>query len=110
MLAFCAYYEGSVKGSEAEFDAYIQSTHLPLVAKYPKLQQLRLLKGVARDGNAPKFYLSFELFFKDWDDFEIAKNSDERAAAVEDALKLEEWFEGDIHHVVYEMQDVPVAS
>ena len=110
MLAFCAYYEGNVKGSEAEFDAYIQNTHLPLVAKYPKLQQLRFLKGVARDDNAPKFYLSFELFFKDWNDFEIAKNSEERQAAVEDALKLEEWFDGEIHHVVYERQEVPIAS
>ncbi len=110
MLAFCAYYEGSIKGSEAEFDAYVQNVHLPLVAKYPKLQQLRYLKGLPRDGVAPKFYLSFELFFNDWDDFEIAKNSQERQVAVEDAMKLGEMFEGDIHHVVYEMQDVPVAG
>jgi uncharacterized protein (TIGR02118 family) len=110
MLAFCAYYEGNVKGSEAEFDAYIQNTHLPLVAKYPRLQQLRFLKGVARDGNPAKFYLSFELFFKNWGDFEIAKNSEERQVAVEDALKLEEMFDGKIQHVVYEMQEVPVAS
>ncbi len=108
MLAFCAYYEGSVKGSEAEFDTYIQNVHLPLVAKYPKLQQLRFLKGLPRDGVAPRFYLSFELFFKDWDDFEVAKNSQERQVAVEDALKLAEMFDGVIQHVVYEMQDVPV--
>ncbi len=110
MLAFCAYYEGTVKGSESEFDAYVQGVHLPLVAKYPRLQQLRFLKGLARDGVAPKFYLSFELFFKDWDDFEVAKNSEERQVAVEDALKLAEMFEGVIHHVVYEMQDIPVSG
>ncbi|MCP4332381.1 MAG: EthD family reductase [Gammaproteobacteria bacterium] len=110
MLAFCAYYEGVIKGSEAEFDDYVQKVHLPLVAKYPKLQQLRLLKGISRDGRAPKFYLSFELFFKDWDDFEVAKNSSERLAAVEDASKLAAMFEGDIFHSVYEMADIPVAS
>ncbi len=109
MLAFCAYYEGTVKGSEAEFDAYVREVHLPLVAKYPKLQQLRFFKGLARDGQAPKFYLSFELFFKDWDDFEIAKNSSERQLAVDDALKLEAMFEGDIHHVVYENEDILVT-
>jgi len=108
MLAFCAYYEGVVKGSEAEFDAYIQDVHLPLVRKYPKLQQLRFLKGLERDGVKPKFYLSFELFFKDWEDFEVAKNSDERQIAVEDALKLEEMFDGTIHHVVYELQECEV--
>ncbi|OMH33840.1 EthD family reductase [Motiliproteus sp. MSK22-1] len=110
MLAFCAYYEGQVKGSEAEFDAYIQEVHLPLVAKYPKLQQLRFLKGMTREGLPPKFYLTFELFFKDWDDFEVAKISAERQLAVEDALKLEAMFDGKIHHVVYEMQDIPVAE
>ncbi|MEH6824639.1 MAG: EthD family reductase [Motiliproteus sp.] len=110
MLAFCAYYEGTVKGSEAEFDAYVQEVHLPLVAKYPKLQQLRYQKGVVRDGQAPKFYLTFELFFKDWDDFEVAKNSAERQLAVDDALKLEAMFEGDIHHVVYDNADIAVAS
>jgi uncharacterized protein (TIGR02118 family) len=110
MLAFCAYYEGTVKGSEAEFDAYVQNIHLPLVARYPKLQQLRYLKGLPRAGVAPKYYLSFELFFKDWDDFEVAKHSAERQTAVDDALQLAEMFDGEIHHVVYELQESQIPG
>jgi len=106
MLAFCAYYEGTSKCTEEEFDAYVRDVHLPLVAKYPNLQQLRFLKGQPRGEQAPMFYLSFELFFNNWEEFEVAKNSQERALAVEDALRLEAMFEGKIHHVVYENHEV----
>ena len=109
MLAFCAYYQGVVKDSEAEFDAYVRDVHMPLVAKYPKLQQLRFLKGVTKDGVAPKFYLSFELFFNNWDDFAVAKASKERQVAVQDALELAHMFDGDIHHEVYELNEIPVT-
>ncbi len=108
MLAFCAYYEGIPKCSEAEFDTYIMEIHMPLVAKYPNLQQLRFLKAQPRIGEAPDFYLSFELFFNNWEEFEVAKNSSERALAVEDALKLAAMFEGTIHHVVYEKHEISI--
>ena len=108
MLAFCAYYQGTVKGSEAEFDTYVKDIHMPLVAKYPHLQQLRFLKGVGRDGNPPMYYLSFELFFNNWEEFEIAKASDERDVAVQDAAYLASLFEGQITHTVYEVNDIPV--
>ncbi len=105
MLAFCAYYEGKVIGSEEEFDRYVNEVHLPLVAKYPNLLQLRFLKGE----EGAKYYLSFELFFKDWAAFEVAKVSEERAAAIVDAEKLEKMFDGTITHVTYQMTEVPVA-
>lgn len=104
MLAFCAYYEGKVKGSEEEFDRYIREVHMPLVAKYPNLLQLRYLKGA----EGAKFYLAFELFFKDWDAFEVAKVSKERAAAIEDAEKLNAMFDGVVTHVTYQTNEIPV--
>ena len=104
MLAFCAYYEGKVIGSEEEFDRYIREVHMPLVAKYPNLLQLRYLKGE----EDAKFYLAFELFFKDWDAFEVAKVSAERTAAIEDAEKLNAMFDGVITHVTYEENEIPV--
>lgn len=104
MLAFCAYYEGKVKGSEEEFDRYIREVHMPLVAKYPNLLQLRYLKGE----EGAKFYLAFELFFKDWDAFAVAKVSEERNAAIEDAKKLDAMFDGVVTHVSYECNEIPV--
>jgi uncharacterized protein (TIGR02118 family) len=110
MLALCANYEGTVPENPQAFDQYIESVHLPLVAKYPRLRALRYLKGVPRDGVAPKYYLSFELFFDSLEDFQVAAKSAERDRAVEDAKSFAAQFDGEIHHVMYEVKDIPVAG
>ncbi len=110
MLALCANYEGIVPENQEEFDRYIETVHLPLVAKYPRLRALRYMKGKARDGVAPKYYLSFELFFDSLEDFQFAAKSEERNLAVEDAKKFADQFDGEIHHVMYEVNDVPITS
>ncbi len=110
MLALCANYEGNVPENPEEFDRYIETVHLPLVAKYPRLRALRYMKGAVRDGVTPKYYLSFELFFDSLEDFQVAAKSEERNRAVEDAAKFADQFDGEIHHVMYEVNDVPVAS
>ncbi|MCP4982182.1 MAG: EthD family reductase [Gammaproteobacteria bacterium] len=110
MLALCANYEGTVPENQEAFDHYIETVHLPLVAKYPRLRALRYLKGVARDGVAPKYYLSFELFFDSLEDFQVAAKSEQRNRAVEDTKNFADQFKGEIHHVMYEVSDIPVAS
>ena len=110
MLALCAYYEGTVPENQEAFDQYIESVHLPLVASYPRLRALRYLKGVPRDGVEPKYYLSFELFFDSLEDFQVAAKSEARNRAVEDTKNFTAQFEGDIHHVMYEVTDIPVAG
>ncbi|MCP3689572.1 MAG: EthD family reductase [Gammaproteobacteria bacterium] len=110
MLALCANYEGTVPQNQQSFDDYIENVHLPLVAKYPRLRALRYHKGVPRDGIPPKYYLSFELFFDSLEDFQFSILSEERNLAVEDARKFAHQFEGEIHHVMYEVKDIPVAG
>ncbi len=110
MLALCAYYEGTVPGNQDAFDHHIETVHLPLVAKYPRLRALRYLKGAPRDGVAPKYYLSFELFFDSLEDFQFAAKSEERNRAVEDAQSFAAQFEGEIHHVMYEVKDIPIEG
>ena len=110
MLALCAYYEGTVPENQEAFDQYIESVHLPLVASYPRLRALRYLKGVPRDGIEPKYYLSFELFFDSLEDFQVAAKSEARNRAVEDTKNFTAQFEGEIHHVMYEVKDIPVAG
>ncbi len=110
MLALCAYYEGTVTGNQHAFDEYIEKVHLPLVARYPRLRALRYLKGVPRDGVEPKYYLSFELFFDNLEDFRFSIQSEERNLAVEDTKNFIPSFEGEIHHVMYEVKDIPVAG
>jgi len=108
MLAFCAYWEGAVIGSVEEFERHVRDTHLPLVARYPRLKALRYLKGVPRDGAPPRYWLSFELFFDSWEDFEVAKQSEARERAVADAERLLTRFDGSVEHVVYEVNDVDI--
>ncbi len=110
MLALCANYEGTVPQNQQSFDDYIENVHLPLVAKYPRLRALRYHKGVARDGVPPKYYLSFELFFDSLEDFQFSIQSEERNRAVEDTRNFVDQFEGEIHHVMYEVNDIPVAG
>jgi uncharacterized protein (TIGR02118 family) len=110
MLALCANYEGNVAEDPEAFDRYVETVHLPLVAKYPRLRALRYMKGAARDGVAPKYYLSFELFFDNLEDFQVAAKSEERNRAVEDAKKIADRFEGEIHHVMYEVNDIPLGT
>ncbi len=110
MLAFCAYWKGKVKGNTDEFDHYVRKVHLPLVAEYPNLKKLRYLKGIPKEGVPPKYFLSFELFFDSWEAFEVAKHSVEREVAVADAEKLQAMFEGEVHHVIYEVDDIPCGS
>lgn len=110
MLSFCAYWEGKVRGNPEEFERYINEVHLPLVAKYPNLRKLQYLKGQIKDGVSPKYHLSFELLFDSWEEFEVAKCSSERAAAVEDAKKLEAMFDGNIYHVVYSVNSFSIMA
>jgi len=110
MLALCANYEGTVPENAEAFDHDIETVHLPLVAKYPRLRALRYLKGVARDGVAPKYYLSFELFFDSLEDFQVAASSEARNLAVEDTKNFVDQFHGEIHHVMYEVNDIPIES
>jgi uncharacterized protein (TIGR02118 family) len=110
MLVLCANYEGTVPENQEAFDQYIETVHLPLVAMYPRLRALRYLKGEPRDGIAPKYYLSFELFFDSLEDFLFAAKSAERNRAVEDAKSFAAQFEGEIHHVMYEVKDIPIAT
>ena len=108
MLALCAYYEGTVR-DEDRFDAHVEKVHLPLVAEYPGLQALRYLKGIPRDGQAPRCYLAFELYFESEEDLASALGSEVRQTARDDVDNFLPLFEGEVHHVLYEVEDIPVS-
>ena len=107
MLALCAYWEGTVQEKE-RFDDHVEKVHLPLVAEYPRLQALRYLKGIPRDGQAPRFYLAFELYFESEEDLAVALGSEVRQTARDDVDNFLPLFEGEVHHVLYQVEDIPV--
>ena len=107
MLALCAYYEGGVRNKQ-RFDDHVENVHLPLVAKYPGLKALRYLKGIPRDGRAPRFYLAFELYFESEEDLATALGSEVRQSARDDVDNFLPLFKGEVHHVLYEVEEIPV--
>lgn len=110
MLALCAYYEGKVVGDQDRFFGHVETVHLPLVARYPRIQALRYLKGISRDGVAPRYCLGFELFFDSQEDLDAALASEVRHRARADVDNFAPLFEGEIHHCLYEVRDIPVEG
>ena len=111
MLALCAYYEGTVPENQEAFDQYIESVHLPLVASYPRLRALRYLKGVPpRRCRAEILSVVRTVLRQPGRLPGRRKNPRARNRAVEDTKNFTAQFEGEIHHVMYEVKDIPVAG
>ncbi len=83
---------------------------MPMVAKYPGLVSLRLLKGVHWNDSEPPYFLTFELGFESREDLDSALQSENRYAAREDLGKFIPMFDGEIRHVLYEVNDISVAD
>ena len=117
MFVRCAYYVGTVgHGNRKMFDDYVLNVHLPDVASWPRLLRLRLLKnnGEAYLGEASRYYQCFELTFDTQEDMDFCMASQARVAtrkqAAEDIAKFKGLFIGEVHHVNYEVTDIPLTG
>lgn len=117
MLVRCAYYVGTVAPENKKtFDDYILNVHLPDVAAWPRLRRLRLLKnnGEAYLGEVPRYYQCFELTFDNQADMDFCMASPERVEtrrqSAADIGKFKGLFIGEVHHINYEVTDIPVPA
>lgn len=115
MFVRCAYYLGTVKPENRErFDRYIREVHMPMVADWPHLRDLKLLKSDGRPfiAEAPKYYHAFELYFDTQEDMDRCMASEERKetrrVSAEDFDTFKGLFEGEVHHVNYRITDIPL--
>ncbi|MCA8867908.1 MAG: EthD family reductase [Rhodobacteraceae bacterium] len=109
MLKLCAYYLGDVdEADRARFDAHVENTHLPLVARYPGLKSLEYHKSTPWNDKAPEYYLAFELGFADQAAFDLAMGSDIRRIARDDLGNFLPMFKGTVHHVLHEVNEIPL--
>ena len=107
MFVLCAHYLGTVTDKHRQaFDAHVEETHLPMVAKYPGLTSLRYLKGVRWNDAEPPYYLTFELGFETRANLDAALQSEIRYAARDDLDNFVPMFIGEIRHVLYEVTTV----
>jgi uncharacterized protein (TIGR02118 family) len=113
----CAYYVGTVRPEDqVVFDRYVRDVHMPMVAKWPRLKGLRLLKNNGQPylGEAPRYYQCFELTFATQEDMDFCMASPDRAEtrriSAEDYGKFKGLFQGEVHHVNYEVTDFPTTG
>ena len=82
-----------------------------MVARWPRLKSLRLLKNNGRPylGEAPRYYQCFELSFDTQEDMDFCMASADRAetrqAATRPCRRVQGLFQGEVHHVNYEITD-----
>jgi uncharacterized protein (TIGR02118 family) len=117
MFVRCAYYIGTVKPEDQEiFDNYIRDVHMPDVANWPRLKNLRLLKnnGQPYEGEAPVMYQCFELSFETQEDMDFCMASEARREtrriAKRDFGKFKGLFQGEVRHVNFEVTEFPRSA
>lgn len=117
MFVRCAYYVGTVRQEDQEtFDRYVRDVHMPMVARWPRLKSLRLLKNNGQPylGEAPRYYQCFELGFATQADMDFCMASPERKetrqVSAADFAMFKGLFQGEVHHVNYEVTDFPTRS
>lgn len=82
MLTRCGFFEGHVlEGKEAAFDQFIQTRLMPLWWSFPGVADVRLLRRVELDANAPNIYMALEFDYPSREALESTLVSQERAKA-----------------------------
>jgi uncharacterized protein (TIGR02118 family) len=72
----------------AAFDAYYDSTHVPLAQKIPGLESFTHRHCASLDGSQPPYYLLAELAFASQDALMAGLSAPEGAAAAADVAKF----------------------
>ena len=108
MITLSAYYHGDVEQADrARFDNYVADVHMPLVAGWPHLRGLRLLRNDRKVylNEAPQYYQCIELNFDNEDDLSASLASDARAEtkvqSTRDRASFADLFEGEVRHTIY---------
>jgi len=120
MIIRCALYAGTVAPENRErLSDYILNVHLPMIARWPRIRKVRLLRGNGEPdpflGEQHRYFQCFEFTFDNREDMDFCLNSPERHAtrkmAIEDFPKFKALFDGEVHHVNYwEVIDIPVPG
>jgi len=111
MFVLCAHYLGTVPEENRQaFEEHVEKIHMPMVAKYPGLVSLRYLKGVHWNDAAPPYFLTFELGFESREDLDKALQSETRYAARDDLGNFVPQFDGEIRHVLYNVNNITVRK
>ncbi len=103
MLTRCAFFEGHVRaGKEADFDQFIEQRLLPLWRQFPGASDVRVLRRVDSDPQAPHVHMMLEFDYPSQEALDTTVASPERAKAKAETQTLLAMFEGRLFHIVFE--------
>lgn len=112
MFTRCAFFRGRVKpGRQEEFDAHIEAELVALWTRFPKVEDVRLLREVESDRPDSRFELVIQMRFPSREAIAEALDSDVRWRSKAASQRLFELFEGDVFHTIFrtDVLNVPAA-
>ena len=102
MYIRCAYFEGSVAPqNQKKFDDFVLYEMVPLITKFPKIRDVKVLRDIWRENDAPPIYLSLQLTFDTKEDMEAALQSEERSASRAKSEEIIPFLDGRVYHINY---------
>jgi hypothetical protein len=105
MIVRIAVFDGRVPDAlSAEFDAHVTSKMLPLIASFPGISSVRVLRTDGGDGLLANACLALEMCYQDREAMERALASPERAQNAEETGVLLAMVENpSVSHAVFDV-------
>ena len=102
MVKLSVIYQGQPRDAAA-FDDYYWKTHLPGVARWPRIRKIALATGEPGE----EIYQICDLYFDSVEDLQAALTSPERKVTLEDTKGFPV-FDGQIKRQVFELKDFKI--
>jgi len=102
MIIRNAVFEGTVDNQEL-FDRSVTEELIPLIKRFPKIRDVKVLKNIWLEDGAPPIYLVLQLCFDTNEDLEEALNSQQRAASKAKAEEIIPLLKGRVYHMNFQL-------
>lgn len=100
MYVRCAYFMGTVAPeNRARFNAFFDNESLPIMATFPNIRGVRILRGEWYEEGAPGIYQTIELTFDAKEDIDAMLKSEPRARNLKKLAEIMPLFEGKVFHI-----------
>ena len=104
MIIRNAYFEGIVENKDqTTFDNFIINELVPLINKFPLIKDVKILKNIWTEKDAPPIYLVLQLTFDSIEAMELALGSPERAASKAKAEEIIPLLKGRVYHMNFKL-------
>jgi hypothetical protein len=109
MFVRCAFFKGRIKpGSEDAFDSIVEERLMPLWARFPGVDEVRVLRQIETDSETQPLPLVVLMSFQSRAAIDTALSSPVRGQSRAASQELLAHFEGEVFHTVFIADELPV--